>query len=484
MVQRPYSNMARRRTPVQKSIPKVFFFALAVLVAFVIYGVAKAAVNVFSGEKAGAIAPQPTDVPVNAAAMTTPIGDVSLDKPLQQIAVATPVDPWTNNDRITILLLGLDYRDTQDPNEPSRSDTMILASFDPKTKTGAMLSIPRDLYVEIPGTADGFGKINTAYFIGEAYYKNKGGGPELAMKTVEKLLGIPIQYYAQVDFTAFVRLVDEVDGVRVEVKEPIRLHIMGPMTKKVDLQPGVYTLPGDHALAYARERYSGGNGDFGRAYRTQQVILAVKDRIFQFDMLPKLIARAPALYSEVASGVRTNLSINQAIQLVTMMKDMPSGGIRQGTIDESMTTEMLDFVGEYILMPDMNKVYALRDQLFLGQAAQANATPISGEIVAAAGADNARVAVQNGAGVDGLASRTSDWLRAQGVNVVDETNADGMYDATTIFVYNSKPQTLEYLTRLLDLKNIRIYNRYDPNITYDMALILGPDWAQQNPMGN
>jgi len=59
-----------------------------------------------------------------------------------------------------------------------------------------------------------------------------------------------------------------------------------------------------------------------------------------------------------------------------------------------------------------------------------------------------------------------------------------MYDATTIFIYNSKPQTLEYLTQLLRLKNIRVYNRFNPDITYDMALILGPDWAQQNPMGN
>lgn len=484
MAHRPYSSMARRRTPVQRSIPKFFFFALAVLVAFVIYGVAKAAINVFSGEKTGAVTSSATQQPADAPLLTTPVANVALDKPLQQINVSTPVDPWSSKDRITILLLGLDYRDSQNPDEPSRSDTMLVASFDPKTKTGAMLSIPRDLYVEIPRTADGSGKINTAFFLGEAFYKNQGGGPQLAMETVEKLLGIPIQYYAQVDFSAFVRLVDEVDGVRVDVKEPMLLHVMGPVTKKVPLEPGPVTLPGDHALAYARERYSGGNGDFGRAYRTQQVIMAIKDRIFQYDMLPKLIAKAPALYSEIANGVRTNLSLNQVIQLVTMMKDMPSGAIRQGVIDESMTTEMLDYKGEYILMPDIPQVLALRDRLFLGEVAEANATPISGEMVAAASSDNARIAVQNGAGVDGLASRTSDWLRAQGINVVDETNADGMYDATTIFVYNSKPQTLEYLTQLLRLKNIRVYNRFNPDITYDMALILGPDWAQQNPMGN
>ncbi len=102
---------------------------------------------------------------------------------------------------MTIMLVGLDYRDWLANQGPSRSDTMILLTIDPVSKTAGMLSIPRDMWVDIPGF--GYSKINNAYAWGELY-KLPGGGPGLAMKTVENFLGIPIQYYAQVDFSAFV----------------------------------------------------------------------------------------------------------------------------------------------------------------------------------------------------------------------------------------------------------------------------------------
>jgi len=97
-------------------------------------------------------------------------------------------------------------------------------------------------------------------------------------------------------------------------------------------------------------------------------------------------------------------------------------------------------------------------------------------------AEQARVSVQNGTTTEGMASRTAEWLRGQNINVVDESNADGLYDTTTIFIYNGKPYTVRYLANIMGLENPRIYNRYDPNASYDIAVVVGADWANNNPM--
>ncbi len=102
---------------------------------------------------------------------------------------------------------------------------------------------------------------HTAYFLGESY-KLPGGGPGLAVKTVENFLGVPINYYAQIDFEAFVRFINELGGVKIDVPEKITVDLLGggPSTKKV-LKPGVQLLPGEWALAYARARYTA-EGEF------------------------------------------------------------------------------------------------------------------------------------------------------------------------------------------------------------------------------
>jgi LCP family protein required for cell wall assembly len=120
--------------------------------------------------------------------------------------------------------MGLDLRDWEGGG-PSRTDTMLLYTLDPVTHSAGMLSIPRDLWVNIPGFE--YGKINTAYYLGEAY-DTPGGGPGLAIETVEELLGIPINYYGEVDFDAFVRLVDEIGGIEINVPEEISVDPLGP----------------------------------------------------------------------------------------------------------------------------------------------------------------------------------------------------------------------------------------------------------------
>jgi LCP family protein required for cell wall assembly len=207
----------------------------------------------------------------------------------------TPI-PWDGSTRVTILLLGLDYRDWEAGLGAPRSDSMILLSVDPLTKQVSMLSIPRDLWVEIPGFTHN--RINTAYASGEGN-RLPGGGPALAMRAAEALVGVPIQYYAVIDFSTFERMIDEIGGIDVLVMERIKIAPIGRLAQWLD--PKAYHLDGAQALAYARVRKATG-GDFGRAERQQQVAMAILDRVTGFDMIPTLVAKAPTLYQELSTG--------------------------------------------------------------------------------------------------------------------------------------------------------------------------------------
>jgi len=151
----------------------------------------------------------------------TPGAENPLPTATLQPILETP-EPWDGKSRVNILIMGLDARDLEDT--APRTDTMILFTLDPVNLTAGMISIPRDLWVKIPGSD--YNKINTAYSIGESY-KLPGGGPALAVKTVEDLLGVPIQYYAQIDFEAFIKFVDHIEGVKVNVPYRMQLDVVG-----------------------------------------------------------------------------------------------------------------------------------------------------------------------------------------------------------------------------------------------------------------
>ena len=273
----------------------------------------------------GGANPQISEAEATAQALD-PLSAQSTPNPNAPSSLPT-LTPWDGAGRVTVLLIGLDYRDWQAGEGASRSDTMILLTLDPLTKTAGMLSIPRDMWVAIPGFQHG--KINTAYYLGEAY-KLPGGGPGLAVKTVEQFLGVPINYYAQVDFGAFVKFIDELGGIKVDVPEKIKVDLLGDGSSTIKtLQPGVQVLPGEWALAYARNRYTQG-GDFDRAKRQQQVILGIRDRVLSLDMLPTLIQKAPTLYQQLSSGVHTNLTLDQVVRLALLAKDVPIDEIKQG----------------------------------------------------------------------------------------------------------------------------------------------------------
>lgn len=414
---------------------------------------------------------QPTSTPDASGVITDPAS------PLQPVGGPTP-EPWDGASRVTILVLGLDYRDWSSGEGPPRTDTMILLTLDPLARTAGMLSVPRDLWVNIPGGFN-YSKINTAYQLGEAY-KLPGGGPGLAMDTVEELLGVPIDFYAQIDFSAFVRLVDEIGGVKLNVAEKIVVDPLGDNNTKT-LKPGVQTLPGDLALAYARARKTEG-ADFDRAQRQQQVILAIRDRILSFDMLPTLVSKAPVLYQELSAGVHTNLSLEQAIQLAWLGLQIPDENIKRGVISPPEQVSLRKSPdGLEILKPIADKIRELRDEIFTdtGSVSPAATNLSAVELISA---EAGKITVLNGTMTAGLAARTTEFLKSKDVNVTVTGNADELYPYTTIFDYTGKPYTVKYLVEMISISHNRIYSRYDPSSQVDVLIVLGADWAASNPM--
>ena len=391
---------------------------------------------------------------------------------------------WDGKSRVNILFLGIDATDQRELMEPGprMSDTMILVTIDPLTQTLGALSIRRDLWVNIPGYD--YHKINKAHFIGEAY-QLPGGGPGLAVATVEEFLGVPIHFYAKVDFNTFVRIIDEIEGVKLEVKERI-LADWGANGNNFWLEPGVYTLPGTYALAYARYRGSDA-GDIDRGERQMQVMMAIRDRILDFKVLPKLIKRAPALYKDVSDGVQTNMSFDQAVQMMVLVTKIPRENFKTYNITyDYAAPEMISTFEEgmqYILRPFPDKIRELRDQVFASVgAAAAPVVMDTADPLTLALAENARVTIYNGTSTGNLAESTSQFLTTQGLNVIEAASAAEAYSYTTLVIHSATPYTLAYLSGIMQIPPTRVFNQYDPESATDITVFLGNDWATTNPM--
>lgn len=410
-----------------------------------------------------------------------PVEDNSLDltMPLQS-ENGPPPKPWDSESRLTLLLLGVDYRDWEADNGPPLTDTIILITIDPRSRTVGMLSIPRDLWVEIPGF--GYHKINQAYQLGEAS-QPAGGGAGLSIASVEEFLDIDIQFYAQVDFNAFIHIIDEIGGVKLDIPETIKIDPLGDNNIKV-LQPGVQTLPGDLALAYARARNTSGS-DFDRAQRQQQVIMGVRERVISFEILPILLTKAPIIYGEISNGVKTNLNLQQVVQLAWLTYQIPAENIQREIIGVNQVIFATSAQGMSILQPIPEEIFKLRDAIFSTEpppapdiAAEAAETSAD-EYMAA---ENARVALLNGTVTIGLAANTDEYLRDNNINVTEVSNADQVYANTTIIDYAGKPYTIAFLAQLLGVPPSKIYQRFDPASEVDIVILLGKDWAANNSM--
>ena len=212
------------------------------------------------------------------------------------------------DDIARVLILGVDRRE----GDTGRSDTMMVAALDKDKKSAALLSVPRDTRVDIEG--NGFEKINHAY----AY-----GGHKLSQKSVEKLLGNPIDHYIIIDTKAFSRIIDALDGIDINVEK--RMYYEDPWDDNgglvIDLYPGQQHLNGDKAIQYVR--YRDGEGDIGRIGRQQKFMKAVLEKVVSPSVLPRL----PKLVEEIRSAVQTDMSLGELLDFAGMMKDVHDKGL-------------------------------------------------------------------------------------------------------------------------------------------------------------
>jgi LCP family protein required for cell wall assembly len=228
-----------------------------------------------------------------------------------------------------VLAMGSDERRDKNGNvaggDVPHSDTMILVAVDTTNKKARMLSVPRDLLVSIPGYGSNH-RINEAYTIGETQHVS-GGGPALAVRTMEQLTGIHIPYYAVTTFDGFRQTVDAVGGVQIDVERPITDHQYPGQTTDympVYVPAGPQLLDGERALEYVRSRHDDPLSDFGRNQRQQRFIDALARKMLQ----PERVTQFNQFMDIVKSSVRTNLSPAQILGMGRTMISVGKGHVQ------------------------------------------------------------------------------------------------------------------------------------------------------------
>jgi LCP family protein required for cell wall assembly len=376
--------------------------------------------------------------------------------------------PNVRQERTNILLLGIDKRAGE--VGPSRTDTIIVVSVDPVSKSAAMLSIPRDLWVSIPGHAEG--RINTAHFLGDAD-GYPGGGPALAKTTVQYALGIPIHYYVRINFEGFERLVDAIGGITIDVQEAIHDEKYpdgnyGFMT--VDIPAGVQHMDGKTALQYARVRHGG--SDFMRGRRQQEVIQAIRDKVLSLD-IP--LTKIPEMLRIAGDSVRTDLSLSELYELAKLARELPSENLKSAVIDESMTSPQTTPEGAQVLIPNRTRIRELINELFGGPTPTITAALSENQVLAL---ESAKIELQNGTMTPGLAQRTTEQLKALGYNVIAYSNADRSdYVSTIIVDYSGKTNTVNLLAERFHVVAENVRRVTGLTTEADIRLVLGRDYA-------
>lgn len=215
----------------------------------------------------------------------------------------------TAKDKSTIMIMGVDERE----DDVGRSDTLMIATVDPKRSRAALLSIPRDTRVKIAG--HGWDKINAAY----AY-----GGERLTQRTVEDFLGVNMDHYVIINTHAFQKIIDAIGGIDIDVEK--RMYYEDPWDDDgglvIDLRPGMQHMDGKTAVTYVR--YRDEEGDIGRIKRQQKFMAACMEKITSPTIIPKL----PAVIREVLGSVKTDLSMRQLLEFAGTLKEAQRNGLK------------------------------------------------------------------------------------------------------------------------------------------------------------
>jgi LCP family protein required for cell wall assembly len=280
------------------------------------------------------LVPQPTDTPT--ATQTSTATPTPVPTPTPRGGPPTLVD----NDTIVIAVLGMD-----NPQKSTlwRTDSILLVFINGKAQKIGILSVPRDLWVVIPGY--GSNRINTVDSLG-ARVHYPGGGPALLDQTLRYNLDVPIDHYVRVDFNGFVRIVDAMGGVTVNVEKPLR----DMQYTQLDLQAGVQHFDGRTALDYCRSRIT--TSDFDRSQRQQQVIMALWKKV----LTPGTLVQAPKLWAEFSDAFETDLTMAEAVRLAYVVNSMGPDNVRMEHLGYDTARPWTSPGGAQVLLPQTRAI--------------------------------------------------------------------------------------------------------------------------------
>ncbi len=350
--------------------------------------------------------------------------------------------------RVNVLLLGAD----SGMSDGTRTDTIILASIDKATGVVDAVAIPRDTRVRIPGR-NGFDRINAAH----AY-----GGPSLAVRTVENLLGVDIDYYVRIDYEGFETIINTLGGVVIDVERPMR-YVDRAQGLDIDLKPGVQLLTGKQALDYVR--YRDGLGDVslvdeenmtfgGRVDRQLKFARALANQAFS----ARSLFNAPKLINQLNGAVTTDMPARTAFDLLMAL---------QGAEKLEVNTVVLPGVGQTV----NGAAYWVLNEPLAREIVNKHILRRPGMV---------RVQVLNGNGANGVASHAADVLRSKGFEVVAVRNADHFgYQETSIISHSGDPKLASQVAAALGAPGRDAGQSALPSVASteaDVTIILGQDF--------
>ncbi len=363
------------------------------------------------------------------------------------VPTATPTAAFQVNipsGNVNIILLGSDKRPT---GKAWRTDSMIVVSIDRAERVVRLLSIPRDLWVYIPD--HGYNRVNTADLWGEL--AKAGGGAERVKQTIYQNLGIPIDYYIRVDFQGFMKIIDTVGGVDIDVECAL---------PDINLLPGIHHMNGEEALRYARSRKS--TNDFDRGRRQRKVVMALWDQALTLDVVPRL----PQLWLTMSDSFKTDLPLEEVINLAYLGTTIERQRIRSKAIDASMVQSWTTPEGAAVLLPREAEIRAALESFY---------GPL--DMAAIDAGKQVRIQVLNGWPRSEAEQLAAAALRWDGYKVVG-TGLDARQDVakTEITVYNGDQARGEQIARFLGVPLTSVKLQPDPSRLADVQVILGADY--------
>jgi LCP family protein required for cell wall assembly len=367
-------------------------------------------------------------------------------------AAGVELKSTTEGEPINILVLGSDRRDDI-PDDPGRSDTMMLVRLDPAAKSISMFSVPRDLWVEIPGY--GSERINVAYML----RKQQG-----ALQAFKQLTGLPIHHFIDVNFLGFIRIVDTLGGVYIDVDQRY-YNPPGTGWAAIDLYPGYQLMNGRHALQFVRFRHDG-RGDFGRILRQQVFLHEVERQAKRWQNFSKLPSIVEAVAENTISDKRLS-DLTTALGLAKLVLGLDTSQVYKTHVEGEGT--MID--GKSVQLPSEQEIKeAVNDFLDPQQA------PVSlGKITIPR--DTYAVRVLNGSGADGLAGRVAAELKDQGYDALEDGNADDFdYTNSVVFTTAGLETSAKAVARMIQPCRVQVVNLL-PGTLDGMTVVVGSKYT-------